>query len=137
MNMPGVLNDLGQNIIPDVFSALAGAGLGETVTIAREQEVSDGGGSSRKTWTNQYENILVPPIKSKSGNKFEAGMRLVSVTEYEITLPATSEGTLLDVKVNDRIIVTARGQEPQRTFRIENIAHKSGVVNVATCYLEN
>ena len=133
-----VLNDLGQTVLPNVFTALVGAGLGETANIKRETSTKDSGGNTIATFANQYTDVLIPPIRSRaSGFKIETGGKIQSVASYEITLPSNHASALLDVKPNDRIEVEARGTEPARTYKVQTIGNKAGVVRIAVCTLEN
>jgi hypothetical protein len=134
-----VLNDLSQTIIPDIFAALNDAGLGETVAVSRQTETKDEGGAIESTWANVYTLIDTPPILPAKGRgyKAEQGGKFISVTEYEVKIPRNQSGTLLSLRADDRLVTTARGTEPAKTFRIKNVENVAGVYLKVICTFEN
>jgi hypothetical protein len=134
-----VLNDLSQTIIPDIFDALNNAGLGETVAVSRQTETQDSGGRVLSTWANVYTSLDTPPIlpAKRGGYKAEQGGKFISVTEYEVKIPRNQNGTLLALRADDRLVTTARGTEPAKTFRIKNIENVAGVYLKVICTFEN
>jgi hypothetical protein len=134
-----VLNDLSQTIIPDIFDALNNAGLGETVAVSRQTETTDDGGAIESTWANVYTALDCPPIlpAKRGGYKAEQGGKFISVTEYEVKIPRNQSGTLLSLRADDRLVTTARGTEPAKTFRIKNVENVAGVYLKVICTFEN
>jgi hypothetical protein len=134
-----VLNDLSQTIIPDIFDALNNAGLGETIAVSRQTETKDEGGAIESTWANVYTLIDTPPILPAKGRgyKAEQGGKFISVTEYEVKIPRNQGGTLLSLRADDRLVTTARGTEPAKTFRIKNVENVAGVYLKVICTFEN
>ncbi len=135
--MAGVLNDLGQSIIPGVFAALNNAGLTDTMTVYGESLTSDSGGGFRKTQTTIYSSVPVTYKPNTNNSRNAQGERQLSVNEYILTFPTTSpSGTRYTVTPSHRLVIAAR-DEPAKTFRIISIADRGGVVYEAICVKEN
>lgn len=137
--MAGVLNDLGQTILPDVFAALNAAGLVDTMTVYSETNTSDSGGGFRKTQTTAYSNVPVSYKPNQNNYRAEQGGRVISVNEYILTFPthdANASRINVDPK-SHRLAVNARGNEPAKTFRIISLTDKGGVIFEAICTKEN
>jgi hypothetical protein len=136
--MAGVLNDLGQTIIPGVFAALNNAGLTDTMTVYGESLTSDSGGGFRKTQTTVYSSVPVTYKPNTNNARNVQGERQLSVNEYIVTFPTNSSaGSRYTVTPSHRLVVAARGNEPAKTFRIISIADKGGMVYEAICVKEN
>jgi hypothetical protein len=140
--MATVLNTLGQDIIPDIFSKLQGVGLVDTMTIKRESASTDSaGGQIKGTVSNAYTSVPVDVKPKMSGSRFIQTDTPRSMLEYELTFPthdtsSTPARISIDV-TTDRLVVDARGNEPARTFRILSIANEHGVDFVAICEKED
>lgn len=138
--MAGVLNDLGQTILPSVFSSLNSAGLVDTMTIKSESASSTdtGGGRVKGTASDAYTSVPVSYEPAQSSNtRIMSGDKSISIQQYALTFPTHQSGSRinLDPKIH-RLIVNARGNEPAKTFRIIAIKDVSGVVFEAICERE-
>jgi hypothetical protein len=138
--MAGVLNDLGQTILPSVFSSLNAAGLVDLMTIQTEGNATTGtgGGRIKGTPTSAYTAVPVSYEPTVSGKRIFVAERNISVQQYTLTFPTHQSGVRLNIDPKlHRLIVTARGNEPAKTFRILSIMDVSGVVFEAICEREN
>jgi hypothetical protein len=128
MSLAAVFNTLGQSVLPTVL----GAAFPDTCTITAETiSAGTGGGRIKSGTTNAYTSIpcAYEPIQ-KFGWQKDQGDKIVSTQIYMVTIPThTAAGTRisLDPKTH-RIVVAARGNEPAKTFRIQNVGDQMGVV---------
>lgn len=129
--MSGVLNDLGQTILPSVFSSLNSAGIVDTMTIKAETAATIGTGGERikGTASDAYTGVPVSyePLK---GQRVVAGDKNVSEQHYLLTFPThTTAGSKISVDIKTHRFITAiRGNEPAKTFRGISLGEVSGVV---------
>lgn len=137
--MAGVLNDLGQTILPNVFSSLNSAGLVDTMTIKAESASSQGtgGGRIKGTATDAYTSVPVSYEPTQAGKRITSGDKPISSQQYTLTMPTHQSGSRinLDPKIH-RLIVNSRGNEPAKTFRIIAVGDISGVVFEVICERE-
>lgn len=138
--MAGVLNDLGQTILPSVFSSLNSAGLVDTMTIKAETAATIGTGGERikGTASDAYTSVPVSYEPAQSSNtRVTAGDKSVSTQQYLLTFPTHQSGSRINIDPKThRLIVNTRGNEPAKTFRIIAIKDVSGVVFEAVCERE-
>ena len=130
--MAGVLNDLGQTVLPNVFSALQSAGLVDTMTIKAESAATtgSGGGRIKGTVTDAYTNVPVAVEQTGERPKgVEAGSKTVPTVRYKLTFPTHQNGTRINVDATlHRFVVNARGNEPAKTYRAIATPDDNGVV---------
>ena len=138
--MAGLLNDLGQTILPSVFSSLNAAGIVDTMTIKAETAVTIGSGGERikGTASNAYTSVPVSYEPAQSSNtRITSGDKAVSTQQYILTFPTHQSGSRINIDPKShRLVVNARGNEPAKTFRISAIKDVSGVVFEAVCERE-
>ena len=135
MSLSSTFNTLGQSVMPRICAAT----MPDTCTIQGTTETSDsGGGYYVASSDNDYTSVpcSYEPI---TGTRFDSAGKLLSTELYRVTLPThTSAGTRINLDPKEhRIVVTARGNEPAKTFRIVSIADVSGVVFEVTAEKEN
>lgn len=124
-----IFNDLGQTIIPSVLSKV----LPDLCTIQATAPTTDGaGGFTQGTPTNAYTGVPCG-YEPLSGTRLDANGKLLSVNAYQVTLPTHYDNAGTPTRINldptvHRIVTTARGNEPSKTFRIVSIADDMGVV---------
>lgn len=137
--MSGVLNDLGQNIIPTIFASLNNAGLTDLMDITSETNNSDSGGGYVKASTaSAYSNVPVAYEPQQIETRAAQGGKQLSALEYILTFPTyTAAGARINVTPSHRLKVLARGSEPIKTFRIIGLKDLSGVYWEAVCTKEN
>lgn len=142
--MAGVLNDLGQTILPSVFGSLNTAGLVDTMTITAETAPTIGTGGERikGTPTNAYTSVPVSyePLRQGRENLL-AGDKAIDSHRYILTFPThTAAGARINLNpATQRLVVNARpspGDEPAKTFRIIGVGDVSGVVYEVVCTKE-
>jgi len=137
--MAGVLNDLGQTILPSVFSSLNSAGIVDTMTIKAESAASQGSGGGRikGTATDYKTSVPVSYEPTQRGGRINAGDKPVSSQQYTLTMPTHHGGSRIDLdpKIH-RFVVNTRGNEPAKTFRIISVGDVSGVVFEVICERE-
>lgn len=129
-----VFDNLGENIIPEVAAIV----FPDTCFIRRATETKDDGGAMESTWADDNATAIPCSYKPQTiRQKAEQGGKWISVLEYIVTMPTNQSAELIDITANDRLRVIARGNQPEKTFRIIAIKNKSGVVLEIVCNLEN
>lgn len=68
---------------------------------------------------------------SKTGMEYIRAGQINAVVAYEITMSGS-----IDVKPQDRVIVEARGSEPEHTFEVKAILRNAGLPITVLCTLE-
>jgi hypothetical protein len=118
----GVLNILGETVMPQLLAALNGAGLADTLDILRKTQTSDGKGGFRETWAAINTDPLPCIIDATTtGAKNIDNERLTSRTKYKISFPRIQDDAVLALRADDRINVLERGLEGEKLFKIINI----------------
>lgn len=56
---------------------------------------------------------------------------------YSILMPANLSGVVNSVKVEDLIVVAARGIQPARTYKVQVVDHVQGIKVIARCSIES
>lgn len=137
--MAGVLNDLGQTVLPQIFNSLNAAGLTDLMNITGETRTQGtGGGQIKSASPNAYENVPVSYEPNYQNSRNNDSDRSVSLNEYVLTFPTHKNGARINVDVkNHRLTVIARGNEPAKTFRIISVRDLQGVIFEAVCEKEN
>lgn len=137
--MAGVLNDLGQSIIPSVFGSLNGVGLVDTMNIVSSAVTTGtGGGQIKSASVNDYQNVPCAYEPDRVGSRKDAAGKLLSQQPYTLTFPTHHNGTRINIDPAKHLLsVIARGNEPAKVFRILSIRDDAGVVFEATCIREN
>src|SRR5690242_11962810 len=99
----------------------------DRLNVQSETSASDAGGGYYDSGnTSVYSDIpcVYVPLK---GNKTDANGKLVSINGYEITMPVyTSDGSRINLDDSHRLVVQARGEEPEKTFQIVSIGDELG-----------
>ena len=72
----------------------------------------------------------------KTGQEYMRASQTNEMVAYMITLPSVISGIATDIKAKDRIVVVARGSEPQRTFEVKAILRNAGLPLDVLCTLE-
>lgn len=139
--MTQLLDTLGVKVLPKVFSSLKGSGITETMEIMRrEVTAGPGGGRVKGTDTKDYWDVpvSVEPY-DRLGTRYVQGEKPISIQRYLLTFPThTLDGKRIDVDVKaHRLKVIARGNEPEKWYRVETVRDQSGVVFEAICQKEN
>ena len=136
----GVLDKLGQSVTPKIFKSLTRTGLVETMDIeGRNVTAGTGGGRIKGSTTRDYREIpvSVEPYRAR-GFKTIAGDKPLSVQEYLLTFATHIDGERIEIdSKKDRLKVLARGNEPDKYYRIVSIKDTSGVIFEAVCEREN
>lgn len=136
--MTQVLNKFDITVMPKLFGKLSNRGLMDTMTISRITRISDGaGGYEENSATNYATNVPVDIKIDRKGNRYDMQGKLIALPTYLLEFPATQNELKLEIDIStDRLIVNARGQEPQKTFRILSPAYEFGT-NQYVCVLES
>jgi hypothetical protein len=71
------------------------------------------------------------PMSKTQGAEYVRAGQINEFVPYAITLPATT-----DIKPKDRIIVSARGDEPEHTFEVKAILRNAGLPISVLCTME-
>lgn len=135
MSLAKVFDKLGQKIVPQIAAKV----FPDTMIVLQDSLTSDGAGGQIHATPVEGENGDPIPCtyEPRGGVKSTIGDKTVSKTQYVIVFPTNQFDYLLDITTGDRLKVLARGNQPDKTFKVINIANDSGVVNEATCELED
>lgn len=136
----GVLDILGQEVMPEVFGSLNDAGITETMDILRRVVTAGtGGGRIKGSETREYRDIPVTVnVQTSVDWRTVAGEKAISVQEYILIFATHIDGERIDIDTKGhRLKVLARGNESDKYFRIKSIRDKSGVIFEAVCEREN
>lgn len=127
------LNQIAQVEVPSLADDFP-----DLLNVVGETSVSDsGGGYFDSASSSVYSNVpcVYVPL---SGNRTDANGKLLSVNAYEITMPAYMPNrTRINLDDSHRLVVLARGLEPQKVFQIKSIGDQMGVIYQVTCILES
>lgn len=131
MSIASAFSQLGQTVMPTVMAAA----FPDTCTITAETTTAGTGGGVIKSGTsNAYTSIpcAYEPIQ-KFGWQKDQGDQIVSTQIYMVTIPTHYSNAGTPTRINldpktHRIVVAARGNEPAKTFRIQNVGDQMGVV---------
>jgi hypothetical protein len=138
--MNGILDELGQDVIPEVFSSLNSAGLTDTMTIKAESATTtDAAGRRVKgTTTDAYTNVPVTYRPMRQGREnYVAGDKTIDEQRYVLKFPTYHEGERINVNAaTQRLYVDARGDEPAKVFRIIGVGDVQGVYYEVVCTKE-
>lgn len=142
--MAGLLNELGQTVLPSVFSSLNAAGIVDTMTIKAESAASTGSGGERikGTATNAYTNVPVAIEPEDQTMRTVAGDKPTPTGRYTLTFPTHYDNAGTPTRINvdpkiHRFVINTRGNEPAKTFRmIGQPRNDGGVVFEADCVFE-
>jgi len=125
-----LMEELGADVVPGVFEEIGT----ELVEIIRTTQTADGYGG----FSNVEASITPLPIpciyEPTSGNaRFVEGGEW---TMHKITMAAQFDGTVIDLKMTDKLKMLARNGTTERVFSIEGIKNFSGVYFEITCALD-
>ena len=73
-------------------------------------------------------------LSETSAQEYINAGKVSEVCTYKLTIPSAIGTTAINLKPQDRIVVAARGVEPQRTFEVKGIVR--GVPLLVLCTLE-
>jgi hypothetical protein len=128
------------NKLADVMgSALANA-FPDTLTVVTMTETAGtGGGRIKASTTNTYTSVpCVVEYIQKFGWRKDQADRNVSTQKYTVTMPTHLNGTRMTLNpATQRLVVAARGDEPEYTLRIDTISSDMGVVFIINASKEN
>lgn len=135
MSLAKVFDKLGQKIVPQIAAKV----FPDTMVVLQDSTTSDGAGGQIYATATEGENGDPIPCtyEPRGGVKSTIDDKTVSKTQYVIVFPTNQFDYLLDITTGDRLKVLARGNQPDKIFKVINIANDSGVVNEATCELED
>lgn len=128
-----LLNDLGQTVLPNVFTALSASGIVETADIFETTDTVDAGGAIVKgVESYAYESVPVavkPKSQSNNADRRTHGDRQISRAQYELIFPRYWQGSRIDFDIANSVIrIQERGDEPEKRYRAIGSVDKSGVV---------
>jgi len=135
MSLAKVFDKLGEQIVPKIAAKV----FPDSMYVMRDVLTSDGGGGQINAGQDDVANgDLIPCTYSPLGGvKVTQGDRITSKMQYAFTFPTNQFTYLLDVTTNDRLKVMARGNQPDKIFKVIVIGNESGVINEAVCELED
>lgn len=135
-DLSDVFNQLGQEIIPEIGAIV----FPDTMYILRDTVTSDAAGGYIKSDDDERNDDPVPCAyepRQSQGFKGIAGDRLTSLGRYTVTFPTHQYGSRVLVSTSNWLKVLARGNEPEKLFKIMSLPNFSGVNFEADCELED
>lgn len=135
-DMAEIFDELGQEVLPEIAVDV----FPDLMMIREEAPTTDSGGRRvRGAVTDAYEDVPVTyePM-TFSVSRQTIGDRQVSTQQYLVTFPTHHQNERIDINpAVHRLTVYARGNEPEKTFRIVNVRDYSGVVFEVVAEKEN
>lgn len=133
------LTQMGTATVPQVFTALASAGIVDTMSVSRTARTPDGmGGTTDGSTTTPYTNVpvSVEPDR-KNGQRIDTQGKPVTVRTQILEFPNVQSGSLMVIDTaTDKLVINARSPYPARTYRILCPADDVEAVNRFVCVLE-
>jgi hypothetical protein len=130
------LNTLGQKV-SSVYDKLQAKVLVETMDVIGETGTQSPGGGRVKGTSIDYADVPVQIAPVRMSDRVTTADKMISRQRYELTFPFYKDGTRLSVEASrHRLKVKARGDEPDKIFRIVAIQDFSGVYQTAVCEKE-
>jgi hypothetical protein len=119
MSLAGMFNILGQTVIPQI----AAAAFADTCSIMVETSTAGTGGGRIKTLEEANAAWVGIPCRYAPIQKFgwqkEVAESAVGTQKYLVILPMYHNGVRVSLTSNHKIKVAARGEEPVKTFKID------------------
>jgi hypothetical protein len=75
-------------------------------------------------------------VSETSAQEYIRAGQVNEVCNYKITMASAINGTVINLKPKDRVVVASRGIEPQRTFEVKGIIRNAGLPLTVLCTLE-
>lgn len=133
-----LLNELGTEVIPEVFDLLKDEGITDTMTVKRKSaSAGTGGGRVKGSTSDAYTSVPVD-VQPYNGTRFMLTDKPIANATHLLEFPVyDTGGTRITVNpATDRFVVDARGSEPAKTFRIITSPDDHGITYKAYCELE-
>lgn len=120
------------NALEDYAGRIIDTTFPDVGTVQRPATTVGDYGTGAPTWTDVATNVnLLWAPSGKDAKEYIRALKITGVTTYVISMKAA-----IAVKPAYRIVVAARGDEPQRTFLVKGIIRNSGVTIDVLCTLE-
>jgi hypothetical protein len=121
------------NTVTDQLNLLIETTFPDECSISRPTFTTGDYGTSTPSYTTVASSIGCSWAPAgKTTHEYVRALKLTGVVVYAVTLPG---GT--DVKPKDRIVITARGDEPQRTLEVKGPPiRNAGLPMMVLCTLE-
>lgn len=75
-------------------------------------------------------------VSETSAQEYIRAGQVNEVCTYKITMASAVNGTVINIKPKDRVVVATRGIEPARTFEVKGIIRNAGLPLTILCTLE-
>lgn len=75
-------------------------------------------------------------LSETSAQEYIKAGKVSEVCTYKVTMASALGTTAINLKPQDRVVIAARGIEPQRTFEVKGIARNAGLPLTVLCTLE-
>ena len=129
MSLASMFNTLGQRVIPQITAAV----FPDTLSVMVETSIAGTGGGRIKTTEAANVSWVGIPCKYEPIQKFgwlkEIAEMPVGTQIYLVTLPVYHNGSRVNLTINHKLQVAARGLEPVKTFKVvQPPGDKQGVV---------
>lgn len=75
-------------------------------------------------------------LSESSAQEYIRAGQVNEVCTYKVTMASAINGTVINIKPRDRVVVATRGIEPARTFEVKGIIRNAGLPLTVLCTLE-
>jgi hypothetical protein len=114
------------------YGAAAPEFMLDACAVSRSTAAGDGQGGQTLTYATVSGMSAVPcGYAPSTGQETAIAGSVEARCDYTLTLPVhLSTGTAVDVTAKDRLIVAARGNQPQRTFEVVTVRRKGSALTL-------
>ncbi len=135
MRAAALFNKIGKTSIPRIGSRI----FPDRMTVVKQNYTPGSGGGRTKTAPTNVHTSIPCTYHANSGEQVLIGDKPDRKEEYSVSFPShTPAGVRINIDPQEhRLVVAARGNEPQKTFRMTApLKDKAGMMFEATCELE-
>lgn len=75
-------------------------------------------------------------MSESAAQEYVRAGQINEVCGYKVTMASAINGTVINIKPKDRVVVATRGIEPARTFEVKGIIRNAGLPLLVLCTLE-
>lgn len=75
-------------------------------------------------------------VSETSAQEYIRAGQVNEVCNYKVTMASAINGTVINIKPKDRVVIATRGIEPARTLEVKGIIRNAGLPLLVLCTLE-
>lgn len=133
MSLAGTFNSMA-TLAAAAFAAM----FPDLCAVQRGTPTQGTSGGSKPAWASVPDLDSVPCLVSaRTGAERDAAGTVTAFTFFEVMLPAEVEGVAVVVRPKDRLLIAARGNQPERILEVSSSGNEAGVYVVCTGVLRN